>query len=115
MPFPYNVSALDERPGWVYLCEGVVDTLTFLGQRIAAIGIPGVRSFKTEWLPLFKNKSVVLCLDKDEAGRSGTEYLQTVFANVNIRTVVLGDGVDQFGKLSMKEGEDINDWFGGKK
>lgn len=115
VPFPYNVSALDERPGWVYLCEGVVDTLTFLGQRIAAIGIPGVRSFKTEWLPLFKNKSVVLCLDKDEAGRSGTEYLQTVFANANIRTVVLGDGVDQFGKLSMKEGEDINDWFGGKK
>jgi hypothetical protein len=41
--------------------------------------------------------------------------LQTVFANANIRTVVLGDGVDQFGKLSMKEGEDINDWFGGKK
>ncbi|SIN92326.1 CHC2 zinc finger domain-containing protein [Fibrobacter sp. UWB11] len=115
VPFPYNVSALDGRPGWVYLCEGVVDTLTFLGQRIAAIGIPGVRSFKTEWLPLFKNKSVVLCLDKDEAGRSGTEYLQTVFANANIRTVVLGDGVDQFGKLSMKEGEDINDWFGGKK
>ena len=115
VPYPYNVSALDEKPGWVYLCEGVVDTLTFLGQRIAAIGIPGVRSFKTEWLPLFKNKSVVLCLDKDEAGRSGTEYLQTVFAQAEIRTVVLGDGVDQFGKLSMKEGEDINDWFGGKK
>lgn len=115
VPYPYNVSALDEKPGWVYLCEGVVDTLTFLGQRIAAIGIPGVRSFKTEWLPLFKNKSVVLCLDKDEAGRSGTEYLQTVFAQAGIRTVVLGDGVDQFGKLSMKEGEDINDWFGGKK
>ena len=115
VPYPYNVSALDERPGWVYLCEGVVDTLTFLGQRIAAIGIPGVRSFKTEWLPLFKNKSVVLCLDKDEAGRSGTEYLQTVFAQAGIRTVVLGDGVDQFGKMSMKEGEDINDWFGGKK
>ena len=92
VPFPYNVSALDERPGWVYLCEGVVDTLTFLGQRIDAIGIPGVRSFKTEWLPLFKNKSVVLCLDKDEAGRSGTEYLQTVFANANIRTVVYPHG-----------------------
>ncbi len=115
VPYPYNVSALDGRPGWVYLCEGVVDTLTFLGHDIAAIGIPGVRSFKTEWLPLFKNKSVVLCLDKDEAGRSGTEYLQTVFANADIRTVVLGEGVDQFGKMLMQEGEDINDWFGGKK
>ncbi len=114
VPYPYNVSALDQRPGWVYLCEGVVDTLTFLGQGIAAIGIPGVRSFKTEWLPLFKNKSVVLCLDKDEAGRSGTEYLQSVFAQSGIRTVVLGEGLESLNS-SMKEGDDINSWFGGKK
>ena len=109
-----SVSVLDQKPGWVYLCEGVIDTLTFLGQNIAAIGIPGVRSFKTEWLPLFKNKSVVLCLDKDEAGRSGTEYLQSVFAHENIRTVVLGEGLENISS-SMKEGDDINSWFGGKK
>lgn len=114
VPYPYNVSALDQRPGWVYLCEGVVDTLTFLGQSIPAVGIPGVRSFKTEWLPYFKNKSVVLCLDKDEAGRSGTEYLQSVFAQANIRTVVLGEGLEHLNS-AMKEGEDINSWFGGKK
>jgi DNA primase len=114
VPYPYNVSALDQKPGWVYLCEGVVDTLTFLGQRIDAVGIPGVRSFKTEWLPLFKNKSVVLCLDKDEAGRSGTEYLQSVFSQSGIRTVVLGEGLEHL-DTAMKEGEDINDWFGGKK
>lgn len=115
VPYPYNVSALNQKPGWVYLCEGVVDTLTFLGQSIDAIGIPGVRSFKTEWIPLFKNKSVVLCLDKDDAGRSGTEYLQSVFAQAGIRTVVLGEGLDYFDKMTMKEGDDINSWFGGKK
>ena len=114
VPYPYNVSVLDQKPGWVYLCEGVVDTLTFLGQGIGAIGIPGVRSFKTEWLPLFKNKSVVLCLDKDEAGRSGTEYLQSVFSQAGIRTVVLGEGLENISS-SMKEGDDINSWFGGKK
>ena len=121
VPYPYNVSALDQKPGWVYLCEGVVDTLTFLGQKImlmgqqiAAVGIPGVRSFKTEWLPLFKNKSVVLCLDKDEAGRSGMEYLKSVFEQAKIRTVVLGEGLEHL-DTAMKEGEDINDWFGGKK
>lgn len=121
VPYPYNVSALDQKPGWVYLCEGVIDTLTFLGQQImlmgkqiAAVGIPGVRSFKMEWLPLFKNKSVVLCLDKDEAGRSGTEYLQSVFTQAGIRTVVLGEGLENLNS-SMKEGDDINSWFGGKK
>lgn len=114
VPYPYNVSALDKKPGWIYLCEGVVDTLTFLNQKIEAVGIPGVRSFKVEWLPLFKNKNVVLCLDKDEAGRSGTEYLQMVFGQAGIRTIVLGEGLENL-KNSMKEGEDINDWFGGKK
>ena len=114
VPFPYNVSALNKKAGWVYLCEGAIDTLTFLMQKIEAIGIPGVRSFKVEWIPLFENKNVVLCLDKDEAGRSGTEYLQTLFSNAHIRTAVLGSGTENL-SYSMKEGEDINEWFGGKK
>lgn len=114
VPFPYNVSALDGKAGWVYLCEGAVDTLTFLNQKIEAVGIPGVRNFKVEWLPLFKNKSVVLCLDKDDAGRSGTEYIQKVFDQAGIRSIILGDGLENI-KGVMKEGQDINDWFGGKK
>jgi len=114
VPYPYNVSALDQKPGWIYLCEGCVDTLTFINQKIDAIGIPGVRSFKVEWLPLFKNKSVVLCLDKDEAGRQGTEYLQGVFGQAGIRTIVLGEGMENI-KGVMKEGEDVNEWFGGRK
>jgi DNA primase (bacterial type) len=114
VPFPYNVSALDEKPGWVYLCEGVVDTLTFIGRNVPAVGIPGVRSFKMEWLPLFKNKSVVLCLDKDDAGRSGMEYIQDVFERAGIRSTILGTGMENLSS-AMKEGEDINDWFGRRK
>lgn len=114
VPFPYNFSALDEKPGWVYLCEGCVDTLTFLGQKINAVGIPGVRSFKVEWLNYFKNKSVVLCLDHDEAGRSGMEYIGNLFNEAGIRSVILGEGMENL-PSAMKEGEDINDWFGGKK
>ncbi|MBQ3715370.1 MAG: toprim domain-containing protein [Fibrobacter sp.] len=114
VPFPYNVSALDEKPGWVYLCEGVVDTLTFIGRNVPAVGIPGVRSFKMEWLPLFKNKSVVLCLDNDEAGRNGMEYIQGVFDQAGIRSTILGTGMENLSS-AMKEGEDINDWFGRRK
>ena len=114
VPYPYNMSALDNKPGWVYLCEGVVDTLTFLGQKINAVGIPGVRSFKVEWLNLFKNKNVVLCLDHDEAGRSGMEYIGKLFTQAGIHNVILGEGMENL-PTAMKEGEDINDWFGGKK
>ena len=114
VPFPYNMSALNGRQGWIYLCEGVIDTLTLLQRKIDAVGIPGVRSFKVEWLPLFKNKNVVLCLDHDEAGRTGMEYLQGVFGNAGIRTIILGDGLEQL-PANIKDGEDVNDWFGGKK
>lgn len=114
VPYPYNMSALDQKPGPVYLCEGVVDTLTFLGQKINAVGIPGVRSFKVEWLNLFKNKNVVLCLDHDEAGRSGMEYIGNLFTQAGIHNVILGEGLENL-PTAMKEGEDINDWFGGKK
>ena len=114
VPYPYNMVSLDQKPGWVYLCEGVVDTLTFLGQRINAVGIPGVRSFKVEWLNLFRNKNVVLCLDHDEAGRSGMEYIGNLFTQAGIHNVILGEGMENL-PTAMKEGEDINDWFGGKK
>lgn len=114
VPFPYNMQALDQKSGWIYLCEGVIDTLTFLQQGIQAVGIPGVRSFKVQWLSLFKNKNVVLSLDHDDAGRKGMEYLQSVFNNAGIRTIILGDGLEQI-PSNMKEGEDVNEWFGGKK
>ena len=114
VPYPYNVSALDQKVGWIYLCEGAVDTLTLLNQKFEAIGIPGVRNFKVEWLPLFKNKNVVLCLDKDDAGRSGMEYLQGVFTKAGIRTIILGEGLENI-KGVISEGQDINEWFGGKK
>ena len=114
VPFPYNMTALDQKKGWIYLCEGVIDTLTMLQQGLQAVGIPGVRSFKMQWLPLFKEKNVVLCLDHDEAGRKGMEYLQQVFGNAGIRTIILGDGLENI-PVNMKEGEDVNEWFGGKK
>ncbi|MCF0224807.1 MAG: toprim domain-containing protein [Fibrobacter sp.] len=113
-PFPYNMRVLDQKPGWIYLCEGCIDTLTFLGQGINAVGIPGVNSFKTEWIALFKNKNVVLCLDKDQAGRRGMDYISQLFAQGGIRSLVLGEGLEGL-PTAMKEGEDINDWFGGKK
>lgn len=114
VPYPYNMSALDLKPGWIYLCEGVVDTLTMIGQKISAVGIPGVRSFKVSWISMFKNKNVVLCLDHDEAGRSGMEYIGNLFSQNGIRSVILGEGMEHL-PTAMKEGQDVNDWFGGKK
>lgn len=105
VPFPYNKAVLNGEPGWVYLCEGAIDTLTVVEKGFMAVGIPGVRSFKTEWLGLFRNKRVVLCLDNDEAGRQGMDTLTDLFEAAGMEVA----------RLELPEGQDINDWFGGRK
>lgn len=114
VPYPYNLRALDEKPGWVYLCEGVIDTLTLVGRNFPAVGIPGVSSFKAEWVRYFRNKNVVLCLDQDDAGRRGTAVIQELLSASGIKSTVSGL-LNVPEKFKMKEGEDINDYFGGRK
>lgn len=114
VPFPYNVSLLDGKSGWIYLCEGVVDTLTMIDRGFPAVGIPGVRSFKPEWANLFRGKQVILCLDQDEAGRSGSEAIQKILEGAGVSSAKLGAGI-RVESFLMSEGQDINAWFGGKK
>lgn len=115
VPFPYNVMALDGSPGWVYLCEGVIDTLTLLGRNFNAVGIPGVSSFKAEWAPLFRNKNVVVCFDKDEAGRRGTEIVLDLLLHAGVHAIDAENYSNVPEAFRLKEGEDMNDKFGGRK
>jgi len=102
IPFPYNREALDVKPGTIFLCEGAIDTLTLLGHGLSAVGIPGANSFKPEWVELFKNKKVILCLDNDAAGRAAEERITALLQGAGLET-------SSFGLLP--EGEDINSWF----
>lgn len=114
VPFPFHVSLLDGEPGWIYLCEGCVDTLTMIDRGFPAVGIPGVKSFKPEWANLFKNKNVIVCLDQDEAGRAMTRVVVDVLQKAGIKASPLGEGIT-VESFKMAEGQDINSWFGGKK
>lgn len=114
VPFPYNVSLLDGNVGWIYLCEGCIDTLTMLDRGFPAVGIPGVKSFKPEWGSLFRNKRVIVCLDQDEAGRAGSKIIEDILKQNGVEASRLGDGI-QAKSFQMAEGQDINSWFGGKK
>ena len=53
-------------------------------------------------------------LERDYERVFEMEYLQQVFGNAGIRTIILGDGLENI-PANMKEGEDVNEWFGGKK
>ncbi|MDB5105282.1 MAG: zinc finger CHC2-family protein [Fibrobacteres bacterium] len=101
IPLPYNCRLLDGEPGQIYLCEGVIDTLTLLEQGFPSIGVPGAANFKPGWAPLFRNKSVHVAFDPDGPGESGAaktiERLQAY-------------GIEAR-RLTPPTGMDLNDWF----
>jgi DNA primase len=101
IPLPYNARALDGRPGHVYLCEGVVDTLTLLEQGFPAVGVPGAAGFKPAWTALFRDKTVHVAFDPDAPGESGAAK-----AIERLR----GMGVEAR-RLSPPPGMDLNEWF----
>lgn len=63
----------------VYLCEGEFDTIVMnyllrkLGRKGFAIGVPGANIFKTNWIPFFTNRDVIICYDHDSAGEQGKD------------------------------------------
>lgn len=100
VPLPYNAPLLDGKPGLLYVCEGVMDTLTLLERNFPAVGIPGSHAFKPDWAPLFRNKQVYLAFDNDAPGRAGQE---------RVRNLLQMAGVDAH--TLHYEGKDINSIF----
>lgn len=103
VPCPYNIDALSAY-SVVYLCEGVVDTLTLLSAGFPAVGIPGVSAFKKEWLSQFRGKTVYSVLDSDAAGKRANDSLALFFKEAGI----------SFKVHPIPDGYDINDFFSGK-
>lgn len=106
IPCPYNAKLLDGKPGLVYLCEGPIDTLTLIERGIPAVGVPGVSHLKLEWVPLFAEKTVIVCFDNDEAGRTASEKVIQAFSDGGISASAL---------KALPDGSDINDWFAQNK
>ncbi len=103
IPIPYNIDAV-KTSALVYLCEGVVDTITLIEQGFPAVGVPGANNFKPEWAEYFEGKRVFSVFDADKAGHAGNERLKALFASKNI----------YFDIIKIPEGTDINDLFTGK-
>lgn len=101
IPIPYNIRLLNGEPGQIYLCEGVIDTLTLLEQGFPSVGIPGAGNFKPAWAALFRSKSVHVAFDPDGPGEAGAaktiECLQA--AGIEAR------------RLAPPAGKDLNDWL----
>jgi DNA primase len=101
IPLPYNCRLLNGEPGQIYLCEGVIDTLTLLEQGFPSVGVPGAANFKPAWAALFRNKTVHVAFDPDAPGESGAaKTIERLQAH----------GIEAR-RLAPPTGMDLNDWF----
>ena len=105
IPCPYNAKILNGESGPVYLCEGVIDTLTLIEAGFPSVGVPGAANFKPAWVPLFQNKSVYVVFDADAAGEAGSARTIAMLTGQNIEAH----------RLPLPAGMDINDWLRGKR
>lgn len=74
IPTFYNVNDAYESD-FVFLAEGLTDTLSVAALGIPAVGIAGATNIDVESLLLLSDKDVVLGMDNDDAGRSAREKL----------------------------------------
>ena len=101
IPLPYNSRLLDGEAGQIYLCEGVIDTLTVIEQGFPGVGIPGAANFKAAWAELFRNKTVYVAFDPDAPGENGA---------AKAMEILQAHGVEAH-RLAPPRGMDLNDWF----
>lgn len=99
-----------KRSNNIFICEGEFDCLAlqWLLQTTKTDGIvvavPGVSTFKDDWVPCFKNKNVVVCYDKDTAGEDGEHRVLEKIGNT-VNSIKFLSWLEKFPK-----GYDINDF-----
>jgi DNA primase len=101
IPLPYNCRVLNGEPGQIYLCEGIIDTLTLIEQGFPAVGVPGAAIFKPQWADLFTNKTVHVAYDPDAPGESGA---------LRAMEILKAHGIE-VRRLAPPRGMDLNEWF----
>lgn len=101
IPCLWNHDAI-KAAATVLVCEGEIDALTALEAGQAAVGLPGAKNFKAEWIADFDGKDVVLVLDADEAGREGSASIARMFIKA---------GRKPPRQLVLADGQDLNDFY----
>jgi DNA primase len=85
----------------VYMCEGIMDTLTAHQMGLKAVGIPGAGGFKKEWYPLFEGLQVNVVPDTDGAGQRFAERIEAIFG-AHKQTVKI---------IRLPHGKDLSDYW----
>lgn len=87
----------------IWLCEGELDTLCAISNGLNAVTVTGgAGSWKSDFTPLFKNKTVYIVYDCDSAGRAGADKVAKILCDVARVKVI---------DLKLPNQGDVTDWF----
>jgi|688.fasta_scaffold17205_6 DNA primase len=101
-PVPYLIDVLLTKPTALYICEGLIDTLSAAQLGISAIGAPGANSFPENWLELIpKTTRIHVLFDRDPTGENSAIKLQKLFRSYFFRADA----------LVVPIGKDVNDFL----
>lgn len=109
----YNIEQLAGNE-MIVICEGEFDCLILEEHGIPAVtSTGGAMSFKEEWIPLFADKKIFICLDNDDAGRKGAWRIAKMLPGSKIMALPTdigehGDVTDFFVKLG-RDTQDFKD------
>ena len=88
----------------VIVTEGELDALCCISQGLPAITRTcGATTWKSEFNQYFKNKTVYICQDCDQAGREGAEKIAQELVKIVEEVKIIDLGLD--------DGQDLTDWF----
>ena len=101
-PAPYQIDILQTPPAELFICEGLIDTLSAVQLGMPAIGAPGVNSFPEHWLELIpKATRIHVLFDKDRAGEDAAIKLRSWFRRFGFKADA----------LVVPVGKDVNDFL----
>ena len=116
IPCLYNVDALKKNSDRILICEGESDTWSALSQGLVAVGSPGAKMFKPQWVQEFKdcfrtlNSNVVnepAAIIEYESGLSLNEadpdFSGEIRKQSTVYLVLDGDSAGQVGAATIEE------------
>ncbi len=103
---------INESPDTIIFTEGFRDALAAIALGFYATASSGGAScFKKEWLPLFKDKIVFLCFDRDQAGQKALHRAAKEIANVAKAVYIVNLPYE----VTESHGKDLHDYLVGDK
>ena len=101
-PVPYQIDVLNSKPAELYICEGLIDTLSAAQLGLPSIGAPGANSFPEHWLEFIPETTRIHVLfDRDKAGEDAAIKLRSQFRRLGFKADA----------LVVPIGKDLNDFL----